>query len=185
MPLAGAVPRRHDPPHRRVRDDEKNTESVTTLRLHVGGGDGRRGTASGIHWHMNVANEIEYIATDVERQVIPYVRMKDRDGQRPRVPGRRCDAGAAAAGERRRMDCTDCHNRPSHAIAATPERAVNEAMARGQIPTTLPFVHREAVKALKADLSVARGGGGGDCPCVAGFFPDRAAPGLRDARAGH
>ena len=47
------------------------------------------------------------------------------------------------------MDCTDCHNRPSHAIAATPERAVNEAMARGDIPTTLPFIHREAIKALQ------------------------------------
>jgi hypothetical protein len=44
----------------------------------------------------------------------------------------------------------DCHNRPSHVIAATPERAVNEMMARGAIPLTLPFVHREAVKALKA-----------------------------------
>ena len=44
---------------------------MTTLQVHVGGGDGRLGTASGIHWHMNVANEIEYIATDDERQVIP------------------------------------------------------------------------------------------------------------------
>jgi hypothetical protein len=53
-------------------------------------------------------------------------------------------------GERRRMDCMDCHNRPSHVIAATPERAVNEAMAAGVIPLTLPFVHRESVKALKS-----------------------------------
>jgi hypothetical protein len=55
-----------------------------------------------------------------------------------------------AKGERRRFECVDCHNRPSHSIAATPERAVNEAMARGDIPRTLPFVHREAVKVLKA-----------------------------------
>jgi hypothetical protein len=48
------------------------------------------------------------------------------------------------------MDCMDCHNRPSHVIAATPERAVNEAMATGFIPLTLPFIHRESVKALKA-----------------------------------
>src|SRR5579864_937587 len=61
-------------------DDEKNTESVTTLRVHVGGGDGRRGLATGIHWHMNVANEIEYVATGADRQTIPYVRMKDREG---------------------------------------------------------------------------------------------------------
>ena len=54
-----------------------------------------------------------------------------------------------ARGERRRMECTDCHNRPSHAIPATPERAVDLAISRGEIPVTLPFVRREAVKALK------------------------------------
>jgi len=35
-------------------------------------------------------------------------------------------------------------------MAPTPERAVNERMATGEIPKTLPFVRREAVKALKA-----------------------------------
>src|SRR5262245_9754951 len=54
-------------------DDEKNTESVTTLQIHVGGGNGRIGRATGIHWHMNVANEIEFIATGSDRQTIPYV----------------------------------------------------------------------------------------------------------------
>src|SRR6185503_17116832 len=53
-------------------DDEKNTESVTTLNVHVGGGSERLGVATGIHWHMNVANEIEYIATDGKRQTIPW-----------------------------------------------------------------------------------------------------------------
>jgi hypothetical protein len=133
-------------------NNEKNTESVTTLRVHVGGGNGRLGTASGIHWHMNLANEIEYIASDVERQMIPYVRMKDGTGN---VREYVADGATPEQlkGERRRMDCTDCHNRPSHAIAATPERAVNDAMALGHIPTTLPFIHREAVKALKGTYS--------------------------------
>jgi hypothetical protein len=35
-------------------------------------------------------------------------------------------------------------------MAATAERAVNVAMARADIPSSLPFVHREAVKVLKA-----------------------------------
>jgi len=46
------------------------------------------------------------------------------------------------------MECTDCHNRPGHSIAPTPERAVDLAISRGEIPLTLPFVRREAVKAL-------------------------------------
>jgi hypothetical protein len=131
-------------------DDEKNTASVTTLQVHVGGGDGRRGTATGIHWHMNVANEIEYIAADADRQVIPYVRMKDREGVVREYVADGATPDRFAGRARHRMDCTDCHNRPSHAIAATPERAVNEAMTRGDLPPALPFIHREAVKALKA-----------------------------------
>jgi len=131
-------------------DDEKNTETVTTLKLHVGGGDGRRGLAGGIHWHMNVANEIEYVATDRERQTIPYVRMKGRDGSVREYVVAGTTSEQLAKGERRRMDCMDCHNRPSHVVATTPERAVNESMARGEIPANLPFVHREAVRALKA-----------------------------------
>jgi len=160
LPTAGATCEAcHWPSHfhgdriRRVveyADDEKNTESVMTLKVHVGGGDGRRGLASGIHWHMNVANEIEYIATDRERQTIPYVRMKGRDGAVREYVVAGTTPETLAKGERRRMDCMDCHNRPSHVIEATPERAVNASMARGAIPADLPFVHREAVKALKA-----------------------------------
>ena len=131
-------------------NDEKNTESVTTLRVHVGGGNGRLGTATGIHWHMNVANKIEYIASDAERQVFPYVRITDGAGNVREFFADGVTPEQVATGERRRMDCTDCHNRPSHAIAATPQRAVNESMALGHIPSTLPFIHREAVNVLKA-----------------------------------
>ena len=130
-------------------DDEKNTASVTTLQVHVGGGSERLGIATGIHWHMNIANEIEYIATDDKRQVIPYVRLKDRSGIVREYVGDGVNLEQLAKGERRRMDCMDCHNRPAHTMAATAERAVNAAMARAEIPATLPFVHREAVKALK------------------------------------
>ena len=130
-------------------DDEKNTQTVTTLKVHVGGGDERRGLATGIHWHMNVANDIEYIATDKTRQTIPWVRMKDREGRVREFVVAGTTPEQLAKGERRRMDCMDCHNRPSHDIAPTPERAVNDAMALGVIPR-LPFIHRESVKALKA-----------------------------------
>ena len=131
-------------------DDEKNTETVTTLNVHVGGGSERLGIAQGIHWHMNVANDVEYITTDGKRQVIPWVRVKDRFGNVREYTAEGAKPEDLAKGERRRMDCMDCHNRPAHAIAATPERAVNELMARGDIPQSLPFAHREAVKALKA-----------------------------------
>ena len=44
--------------------DEKNTPFAVRLLLNVGGGDPANGPPGGIHWHMNIANKIEYIATD-------------------------------------------------------------------------------------------------------------------------
>jgi hypothetical protein len=131
-------------------DDEQSTESVTTLRLHVGGGSDRLGVATGIHWHMNVANRVEYVATDDQRQVIPYVRLEDRTGTVREYYAEGVTPEDVATRERRVMDCLDCHNRPSHTMAASAERAVDAAIARGEMPRTLPFARREAVKALKA-----------------------------------
>jgi hypothetical protein len=131
-------------------DDEQNSETVTTLQLHVGGGLPSAGPVSGIHWHVSGATEIEYITTDDKRQVIPYVRVKDRNGAVTEYYAEGVTPEQLEKGQRRVMDCMDCHNRPAHPMAATADRAVNEAMARGEIPTALPFVHREAVKALNA-----------------------------------
>ena len=88
-------------------EDEKNTESITTLQVHVGGGSERLGIAQGIHWHMNVANEVEYIATDDKRQVIPWVRIKDRNGHIAEFVADGAKPEELAKGERRRMDCMD------------------------------------------------------------------------------
>jgi hypothetical protein len=151
-------------------DDEKNTETATTLHVHVGGGSARLGIAQGIHWHMNVANEVEYIATDGKRQVIPWVRVKDRFGNVREYTAEGTKPEDLAKGERRRMDCMDCHNRPAHPMAATPERAVNELMARGDIPKTLPFVHREAVKALKANYTNEAEADGGISRSLRDFY---------------
>ena len=163
-------------------NDEKNTESVTTLRLHVGGGNGRLGTASGIHWHTT--NEIEYIASDGDRQVIPYVRITDRAGQAREYVADGMTPELLAGGERRRMDCTDCHNRPSHAIAATPERAVNEAMARGDTPHELAVPPPGGDQDAAGQLSVGTGGAGRDFPSAARFLPHRASADLGDPGGG-
>jgi len=136
---------------REYANDEKNTESVTRLMVHVGGGSERLGIASGIHWHMNVANVIEYVATDAKRQVIPYVRMQDRQGNVREYRAAGVTDQQLARGEHRRMDCMDCHNRPSHPFSASPERAVDGAIARGEIPRDLPFARRETVETLKAE----------------------------------
>jgi hypothetical protein len=131
--------------------DEKNTSQSTRLVLHVGGGLPQFGLGAGIHWHSNPRVEIDFVSDDVQRQNIPYVRVKDQDGTIREY--RTVDATDAqiAAGEQRRMDCIDCHNRPTHAFFASPERAVDAAIARGAISHAIPFARREAVKALSTN----------------------------------
>jgi hypothetical protein len=131
--------------------DEKNTANPTRLVLHVGGGLPQLGRTSGIHWHTNPQNEIEYVAVDAARQTIPYVRLKDEAGVVTEFRAPDVSDGQIAGGERRRMDCIDCHNRPAHAFFATPERAVDAAIARGLIAPATPFARRQAVEVLKVE----------------------------------
>jgi hypothetical protein len=130
-------------------DDEEVTESVTEIRIHVGGGSEKLGVAAGIHWHMNVANEVEYIAIDDRREDIRWVRLRDRQGNVREYVDADVTPEQLERGERRLMDCMDCHNRPSHTFYPSAEAAVDAAIASGEIPR-LPFVRREAVAALTA-----------------------------------
>ena len=136
---------------REYASDEGNSESVTTLQLHVGGGSRALGVGTGIHWHMNLDNQIEYIATDASRETIPYVQFTDREGRVREYVVAGTTPAQLAVGTRRRMDCMDCHNRPAHTFHATPERAVDAALAQGRLPRELPFARREAVAAVSAE----------------------------------
>jgi nitrate/TMAO reductase-like tetraheme cytochrome c subunit len=136
---------------REYANDEANTETATTLQLHVGGGSRALGVGTGIHWHMNLDNQIEYIATDAGRTTIPYVRFTNREGQVREYVAPGTTPADLSAGTRRQMDCMDCHNRPAHTFHPTPERAVDAAIAQGRLPRALPFARREAVAAVSGD----------------------------------
>jgi nitrate/TMAO reductase-like tetraheme cytochrome c subunit len=126
--------------------DATNTVYQVRLLLKVGGADPTHGPVEGIHWHMNVANKVEYVATDAGRQTIPWVRLTDSRGVvtefRSTDFTNKIDRSAI-----RRMDCIDCHNRPAH-VLQSPNDAVDLAMTVGQIDTTLPFVKTNALYAL-------------------------------------
>ena len=47
------------------------------------------------------------------------------------------------------MGCIDCHNRPAHTFGSAPERAVDAAMVAELISAKIPFIRREAVRALR------------------------------------
>ena len=126
--------------------DKTNSPFNVRLLLMVGGGDPTHGPVGGIHWHMNVGNKMEYIATDEARQKIPWVRMTDSQGAVTefRSPKFTNDPSRYTI---RRMDCMDCHNRPAHVYQA-PNQAVNLAMSLGRIDPAIPSVKSNAVWAL-------------------------------------
>ena len=156
-------------------DDETNTRTVTNLQMHVGGGEGRLAAVRGIHWHANPGTRVEYIATDETRQTIPYVKVTTADGTVREYKAEGASSELVSAGTRRRMECMDCHNRAGHPTPATVARAVNEALERNAIPATLPFVHREAAKALTASYPSEDAALGRDRDRAEGVLSDPAA----------
>lgn len=140
--------------HRLIKsygDDEANTESVTELMLHVGGPGQPTPSGRAIHWHADPAIRIEFTYTDTERQDIPFVRVIGRDGVAKEYVVEGTTPEALKTGTTRTMDCLDCHNAVAHRISPTADQAVDRAIAGGRIPTSLPFIRREAVRLLTAD----------------------------------
>jgi hypothetical protein len=135
---------------REFASDEKNTETRTTLQVHVGGGGTGPGGPTGIHWHVNPGNRIEFKATDARRQVIPWVKLTDPQGRERVYQAEGANTADLAAIESRVMDCIDCHNRPTHPFAGSAERELDRALGFGEIPTTLPFVKRQAAALVKS-----------------------------------
>ena len=126
-------------------DDEKNTETQTVVVLHLGGRDSLS-HLTGIHGvHLG---HIEYIATDPTRTAIPWVQKRNEDGSVTEFAASALN-GAVPQGERRVMDCIDCHNRAAHTFV-TAEDALNRAMAEGAVSPDLPWVHKESLELLKA-----------------------------------
>ena len=94
--------------------------------------------------------QVEYVSTDADRQTIPYVRVTDAQGQVREFTADGATSADIAKGQRRTMDCIDCHNVVAHRVAPTPEQAVDRAIATGRIQRGLPFVRREGVRLMKA-----------------------------------
>lgn len=139
--------------------DSGNTKWTLNLLMKIGGGNIEAGPTSGIHWHMNIANEVTYVALDTQRQVIPWVRSKTPDGEETiyRSTEIEVSGDSLEKGFTRRMDCIDCHNRPTH-IYHPPARSVNHVMSLGWIDPALPNVKGVSVKALDAPYTTKQGG---------------------------
>ncbi len=139
--------------------DETNTPRQAQLLIKTGGGSAQAGLIAGIHWHMNIANEINYVASDEQRQNIDWVRIKDRAGHVTEYYAKesKLKPEQIASMPQRRMDCIDCHNRPTH-IYTPPDRSVDRALVAGTIDRTLPFAKAQTVDVLSRDYKTTQEG---------------------------
>jgi len=132
-------------------DDEPNTRSQTVLMMLVGGN-----RISGIHGaHFGSGVHIRFAVLDSVRQTIPWVEYRNtetgsvRTFVSPQPPSKSAKTLATFD-----MECVDCHNRPTHTFEL-PERAVDKALALGDVPVTLPFVKKKSVELLKANYATS------------------------------
>jgi hypothetical protein len=131
------------------KDDEANTVPYTVLRMRTGGGK-----AGGIHGaHFGPGIEIRYAAADFKRQNVPWVEYRNHStGESRTYLAGDAKPGSEADLPKFDMQCVDCHNRPTHEFDL-PERAVDRALASGDIPVSLPYIKKKGVELLKAGYS--------------------------------
>ena len=133
-------------------EDEANTPSTSILLLKIGGHT-PNGT-TGIHGrHLDAMERISYVTTDARRQEIPKVIYRDDNGQTVEYVSddyKNLSKEKLDKATTRKMDCIDCHNRPTHAFQL-PDRAVDKALANKLMSSELPFVKKKALELLKVD----------------------------------
>src|SRR3990172_5692830 len=95
--------------------DKDNTLREVPLLIKTGGGSPSFGSTTGIHWHMNIAYKIWYIAKDPQSRVIPWVRVRDAQGRVTEYSVKNAALTAAEISQapKRTLDCISCHDRPA------------------------------------------------------------------------
>jgi hypothetical protein len=127
--------------------DQSNTLKRTYLLLRTGKGTPDSGQGFDIHWH--IANKVEYIAADSQKQRILWVRAELPDGRtvdysdlaNPLSPEQ------IQQSDRRIMDCVDCHNRIGHPFPS-PSDLLDRALADGRLNPSLPYAKRVLLELL-------------------------------------
>ncbi|HWI39982.1 MAG TPA: NapC/NirT family cytochrome c, partial [Verrucomicrobiae bacterium] len=127
--------------------NEENTPRETNLLIKIGGTP-KSPHAMGIHWH--IGTEVHFIARDRQRFEIPYIAVKEKDGSITEYMSTETPLtkDEIAKAKKRLMDCTDCHNRPTH-IYKSPSQEMDEHLISGSIDSKLPYVKKISVELLE------------------------------------
>ena len=139
---------------KRYDTDTKSSETTYRLVLHTGMGTIRDSTAKGIHWH--IANEVNFVTTDLQRRTIPWVQVKGADGKVSTYVDAESKVLEAELKKFkvRRMECFDCHNASGHPFR-NPADLVDDALADGRIDRGLPNTKARAVALIDQTAKLA------------------------------
>jgi nitrate/TMAO reductase-like tetraheme cytochrome c subunit len=151
--------------------DEKNTPLEIRMLIDIGGAEPMAGRPSGIHWHMNIANRITFVASDSQRQVIPWVQAEDRQGHITIYVSKdsKITPEQIQKSPKHLMDCIDCHDRPSH-IFTPPDQSVDNALLARRLDPDMPFIKQQAVNALTATYTDTTAAMNGIAKSLSAFY---------------
>jgi nitrate/TMAO reductase-like tetraheme cytochrome c subunit len=132
-------------------EDEANTRTQTVLMMMVGGS-----RIAGIHGrHFDPGIHIRFAAADPARQTIPWVEYRNTtNGEVHTFVNSDAAQDSVNALPTYDMECVDCHNRPTHTFDL-PDRAMDKALAQGDIAVTLPYIKKKGVEVLKANYATS------------------------------
>jgi nitrate/TMAO reductase-like tetraheme cytochrome c subunit len=155
-------------------NDEKNTQRQIRMLIKTGGGDPATGAPEGIHWHMNIANKIDYVSADEKHQTIPYIHVEDQQGRVTEYYAKdsTLSKDQIAKAPRHHMDCVDCHNRPTH-IYVPPDQSVDQSLLAHRLDSSLPFIKQQAVTVLTATYATTDAALQGIATGVQGFYESK------------
>ncbi|MBU4260988.1 MAG: NapC/NirT family cytochrome c [Proteobacteria bacterium] len=132
----------------RFLPDEHNTHVQTALLMKIGSGGYLGRKAQGIHWHVSEDHPVFYKYTDHAQEDVAEVWLQDGEREiRFSKASATEKLDTSQQGTIRKMDCMDCHNRPTHVFLSADE-ALDEKLVTGIIPREIPFIKRQALETI-------------------------------------
>ncbi len=134
-----------------ARDVEEPRKWFLRMLMHVGRSENED---YGIHAHMYVDNEIYYAAEDDRRQKITWIKSVDKKGQETIFTTSKSKFKDQEPPPEaiRKMDCIDCHNRPTHRFEP-PYKLVNAALLANEIDPEIPNIKSKLMDVLGAQYT--------------------------------
>jgi len=152
--------------------DETNTPFAVRLLLKVGG-EQPDGSMSGIHWHVSEKFKVQYIATDRQRQNIPWVSLTNIGTGKVTIFKEGGFHDNLSKYNILGMDCIDCHTRPAHQFLS-PDDAVDAAIHAGLLDRSVPWLRSNIVATLIASYQTTGEGVRGIASSLRTIYPKTA-----------